>query len=100
MTAFRLTNDAEADLLGIGRYTRERWGEQQCRRYLTRLDERFHMLAENPALGIVSDDIRPGYRRLPEGRHVIFYRSVAPDLIEIVRVLHDSMLPENHLNDD
>jgi toxin ParE1/3/4 len=100
MSEFRLTNAAEADLLGIGRYTRERWGEAQCRRYLTQLDERFHMLADNPALGTASDDIRPGYRRFPEGSHVIFYRSVESGLVEIVRVLHERMLPENHLEDE
>lgn len=100
MSTFRLTNDAEADLIEIGGYTVERWGDEQCVRYLTRLDERFHALAQRPALGTACDDIRPGYRRWPEGRHVIFYRSVEPDLIEIVRVLYDRMLPENHFDYD
>ncbi len=100
MPGFRLTNAAEADLIEIGRYTRERWGDAQYRGYLTRLDDRFRMLAENPDVGIASDDVRQGYRRCPEGSHVIFYRVLDAETIEVVRVLHERMLPENHLEDE
>jgi toxin ParE1/3/4 len=31
--------------------------------------------------------------------HVVYYRSVAPDLIEIVRVLHERMEPSRHLQE-
>ena len=38
----------------------------------------------------------------PDGKvrqpvHVIYYRAVAPDMIEIVRVLHERMEPSRHL---
>ena len=65
---------SEEDLLGIGRYTLERWGEVQCRRYLTELDARFHALAKSPEAGRTCDEIRAGYRCYREGKHVIFYR--------------------------
>jgi toxin ParE1/3/4 len=47
-------------------------------------------------LGAGRDDIAPGYRSLPVGRHVVYYRGVQAN-IEIVRVLHGSMDAPRHL---
>lgn len=96
MARFRLTKAARRDLVEIARYTLERWGDAQRVRYLTQLDARFHWLAAHPQLGVASDQIKPGYWRCHEGRHVIFYR-IDSKGIEIVRVLHDRMLPTRHL---
>jgi toxin ParE1/3/4 len=58
------------------------------------------MLADNPALGRVSDDVRPGLRRMEHGRHVVFYRESAGGIL-VSRILHQRMLPERHsLADD
>lgn len=96
MARFKLTRAALRDLLEIGRFTQERWGDPQARRYLTQLDARFRSLARTPASGRRCDEIRPGYWRYHEGRHVIFYR-VASKSVEIVRILHERMLPKRHL---
>ena len=53
MTTFRLTQLALADLRSIGRYTQTTWGREQRNRYLAKLDECFHLLAEKPLRGIV-----------------------------------------------
>jgi len=53
MPGFRLTKAAKADMLGIGRYTRHRWGRDQMRRYVGGIDARFHDLASQPELGRV-----------------------------------------------
>ena len=90
MTAFHLTRKAKEDLKSIARFTSQRWGRAQRDQYLGRLDHCFRLLAENQGLGQACDDIRPGYRKMHEGRHVIFYRPTA-DGIEIVRILHGSM---------
>ncbi len=90
MSGFRLTRKAAADLRSIGRYTQQTWGVRQRTRYLTQLDQRFAALAEQPSLGRPCDEVRAGYRRFHEGRHLIFDREGA-DGIEIVRVLHDTM---------
>ncbi len=42
MPAFRLSKAAKADMLGIGRYTRQRWGRDQMRRYVGGIDARFN----------------------------------------------------------
>lgn len=38
MNSYILTDEAEADLRGIIRYTRKQWGEVQVRRYVARLE--------------------------------------------------------------
>jgi toxin ParE1/3/4 len=96
MPRFRLTRKAVDDLRSIGRYTQQTWGTQQRTRYLTQLDQRFAALAETPEMGRSCGEVRPGYRKFPEGRHVIFYRTTA-DGIEIVRILHEAMDLRRHL---
>jgi toxin ParE1/3/4 len=96
MSSFRLTRKAREDLKSIARYTQQTWGRKQRNKYLTLLDKRFSALAETRTLGHTCDEIRPGYRKFHEGRHIIYYRAAA-DGIEIVRILHASMDVERHL---
>lgn len=97
MTAFRFSQRAEADLLEIGAYTLRRWGEDQTARYIDDLEACCQMLAANPALGRVCDEIRPGLRRMECGRHVVFYRHETGSIL-VVRILHSRMLPERHVS--
>jgi toxin ParE1/3/4 len=99
MPSFRLTERAKADLHSIGRYTQATWGHEQRNNYLARLDACFHLLAREPQRGRACDDIRPGYRKYHVGRHLIFYREF-PEGVEIIRILHDRMDIEAHLDDD
>lgn len=92
-----VTQSAKRDLQAISRYTVERWGQEQCAKYLTIVDQCFQRLLEAPLLGIDCGGIRSGYRRLPVGGHVIFYRLPDPDTVRIIRVLHASMDVKNHL---
>jgi toxin ParE1/3/4 len=91
MPRFVLTKKAKADLMSIGRYTAATWGREQRNRYLGLLDGSFHELAANPLKGRDCGSIRPGYRQHGVGRHIVFYRSIAADCIEIVRILHERM---------
>jgi toxin ParE1/3/4 len=97
MAKFSLTKRAMADLIDIGRYTQEYWGLDQRNKYLTMLDSCFQDLAEKPAKGRDSSDIRHGYRKMNVGSHVVFYRQKRSDEIEIVRVLHGRMDLETKL---
>ena len=96
MPAFRLSAKSIEDLKSIGRFTLKSWGREQRNIYLSKLDESFHILAEQPQLGNARDDIRKGYRVYHVGRHLIFYRQ-KPAEIEIIRILHDRMDVETHL---
>jgi len=87
---FRLTNAAKNDLVGIAKFTQQRWGVDQRNKYLTQLDDTFHRLADTPQLGKSCDYIKPGYRKFPVASHVIYYRT-SSNRIEIIRVLHKRM---------
>lgn len=95
MGALGFSRRAEADLLSIGEYSLRMWGRAQAARYLGELEAVCQTLADNPALGRTCDEIRPGLRRLEQGRHVVFYRR-EPNGILVSRILHQSMLPEKH----
>ena len=84
----------------IGRFTRERWGDAQMRRYLAAFDAVFHSLAERTDLGRACDDIRPGYFRIEQGKHVVFFQRLNGKPIFVVRILHERMLPARHLGDN
>jgi toxin ParE1/3/4 len=98
MPGFVLTKAAKADLISIGRYTQDKWGVEQRNRYLTMLDRSFHDLAGNPLMGRDCGNISPGYRKHQVGKHLVFYRQRASDLIEIVRILHERMDVEARLS--
>jgi toxin ParE1/3/4 len=100
MSSFRLRESAEQDLFEIGLKSREIAGESQMRRYLSKLDHAFHILAEAPELGQQCEHIQKGYRRLPHGSHVIFYRVTPDGIVDVIRILHERMLPDRHLTAD
>ena len=98
MKPFALTRSAVADLRSIAIFTEGRWGREQRNLYLKQFDDAFHMLADSPAVGTACDDIMPGYRKFLQGSHVIFFRSGTKSVIEIIRVLHQSMDVETQLH--
>jgi toxin ParE1/3/4 len=97
MATFTLTRKAKEDMLAIGRYTRKHWGATQQNHYLSLLDSAFHDLANKRAIGQPCTEIRTGYFKYHIGKHLIFYRHIAPDQIEIVRILHGRMDISRHL---
>lgn len=90
-----LRPEARTDLVAIWRYTTERWGPHQARRYILALHEDLHVLAENPDLGRSYEHVRSGYRVYPSGKHLIFYR-LAPEEVDVVRILHERMDVPDH----
>ncbi len=90
MPHFSVTSAAKNDLLGIARFTQQRWGVGQRDKYLAQLNDMFHQLANKPEIGKTCDYIKRGYRKFPVANHVIYYRTFS-NRIEIVRVLHKRM---------
>ena len=99
MVNFHLTELAKQDLRSIGRYTQTTWGREQRNTYLAKIDAAFQLLAMEPQLGKSCDDLRPGYRKYPVGKHLIFYRQSA-DRLEIIRILHQRMDIEARFDDE
>lgn len=84
------------DLTHIWRYTFDRWSETQADRYLLSLDDAIQQLATQPETGRSLDIIRPGYRSIQVGRHIVFY-TFTDDAVSIRRVLHQRMDVGRHL---
>ncbi|SHE44559.1 type II toxin-antitoxin system RelE/ParE family toxin [Vibrio gazogenes] len=91
MKPFQLTNRAKSDLKDIALFTYHRWGREQRNAYVKQFDETFWLLAENPDIGKNCDEIRNGYKKFPQGSHVIFYQQISSQNIQIIRILHKSM---------
>ena len=58
MPAFLISDKAVEDLKSIGRYTQRTWGREQRNKYLSKLDESFHILSKQPHLGSARDDTK------------------------------------------
>jgi toxin ParE1/3/4 len=99
VATLRFSRRAEADLLNVGEYTLRTWGKAQTTRYLAELEAFCQTLAGNPALGRACDEVRPGLCRLEHGKHVVFYRQEIAGIF-VIRILHQSMLPDRHDTDD
>ena len=91
MELFQLSKEAKNDLRSIALFTENRWSRAQRNLYIQQLDETFQMLAKNPNLGVSCNYIRDGYRKLPQGSHIIFYKTSTKSTILVVRILHKSM---------
>jgi toxin ParE1/3/4 len=97
MGKFRFSNKAVLDLSAIWNYTYTNWSENQADKYYRMLIETCQGLADNPKIGssypLIMADLW-GYR---SGHHIIFYRKVKDDEIEIIRILHERMDLKNRL---
>ncbi len=97
MSRYLLSLAAQADLAQIWDYTRDRWGADQAEEYLRELQRAIERAAANPRVGRSCDDIRPGYRKLAAGSHILFYRVIDEAVIDVVRVLHQRMDVDRNL---
>jgi toxin ParE1/3/4 len=81
---------ARRDLTSIARYTEEQWGGVQRQRYMDSLRECLAGLCRSPEFGALRQDLGRGYRSIACGRHAVFYRQTATDIV-VIRVLHQRM---------
>lgn len=112
MAHFRVSPAAQADLQTILDASRERWGIDGRDRYAQALSAAIHAVADDPRgpMTRAREELLAGLRSLhlrhaDKGHgvrapvHIVFYRVAEPDVIEIVRVLHERMDPVRHLDD-
>lgn len=97
MRPYLLTAAARKDLLGIGRFTTEKWGKRQRDKYLKQLDDAFKLLSRQPEMGRDAKNIKAGYKKFIQGSHIIFYRTGVDSKIVVIRILHSSMDVDKHL---
>jgi toxin ParE1/3/4 len=91
MGRYRLTNQADLDLLDIFVYGIELFGELQAIRYQRGLNHVFELLADNPHLGREATAIGPDVRRHEHGSHIILYEE-SEDGVTILAFVHQSSI--------
>lgn len=91
MAKFILTNKAVEDLTAIWEYTLEFWSENQADKYYLQLLNDCKFLANNKDVGRNYIEISPEIFGLNSGEHIIFYRKLIQNEIEITRILHSKM---------
>ena len=87
---------AQLDMTAIEAYTLKTWGRGQADKYLAGIEDRLDDLARSPAMGAAFRHGKKSMRVFPVGRHVIYYRVTASELI-VLRVLHKRMDAGRHL---
>ena len=91
MANYILTNKAVQDLSSIWEYTVNTWSEIQADKYYFLLLEACQGLADGMISGRNYPEINTdifGYRI---GQHILFYRKLSADKIEIARIIHGKM---------
>lgn len=91
MAKFKLTNKAVEDLSKIWDYTFEVWSERQADKYYESLISNCQEIANNPGLGKKYEGITQNLLGMKTNRHIIFYRILNENYIEITRILHERM---------
>jgi toxin ParE1/3/4 len=92
MAKYRLTKEAENDLLKIFLYSFEIFGLAQAEEYRKDIIQCFELLAENPRLGRNADKFAPGARRHEQAHHVIFYDAQS-DGVLVICIVHERSMP-------
>ncbi len=96
---YRISNKAIEDLEGIWVYTYKNWSVEQADRYYKLIIDEIEFVAKNFYSGKSMAHIKKGYRASLVKSHMIFYRIVNEDHIEIIRILHQMMDVESNLKD-
>ena len=91
MVKYNLTHKAVEDLAEIWDYTFEQWSEQQADKYYKLLIINCQEIANNQLLGKKYDGVTPNLLGFRINRHIIFYRKIKKNEVEITRILHERM---------
>lgn len=93
-----LSPAARADVEQIWDYTSDRWGDDQAENYVRELQRAIERVVNDPGIGRACDEVRPGYRKHAVGSHTVYYRIARIDMIDVVRILHQRMDVDRHLD--
>jgi toxin ParE1/3/4 len=112
VAGYRIARAARRDIESIRAESNVNWGAEAERRYAALLMDAIRRVTSDPLGRSTRDrsDLKTGLRSFHlrhvrrEGRgavkkpvHLLIYRQTDPDLIEIVRILHERMDPARHL---
>ena len=85
------TKAAVQDLTNIWTYTQQTWSARRADAYYRSLIRSVRQLEQRPQTGRSYTQIWAELRGLPSGSHVILYRILPDDILEITRIVHQRM---------
>lgn len=85
---YKLTLDAQQDLLDIYIYGKLKWGEEKADTFIRSLYEHFKWLSDQPEVGRKRDGILEGSYSYTYEKYTTFYR--IKKYMEIVAIIHGS----------
>ena len=88
---YRISQEAIKDLKNIWFYTLNNWSKEQADRYYNQIIAEIEFIADNFMTGKSAEQTRENYRLAKVKSHLIFYRKVENDIVEIVRIIHQRM---------
>ena len=91
MAKVKLRQKAIDDLNSIWEYTFYKWSESQADKYSNMLKSACLDLEINSNFGKEYKRIELGLFGVKMGKHIIFYKSITQNNIEVVRILHEKM---------
>ena len=86
-----ISSEALSDLEKIWIYTLKKWSKEQADRYYSLLIDDIEFLQSNYYSGKSAEYIRSGYRVSFVKSHIIFYKLVDDQKLEVIRILHQSV---------
>lgn len=97
---YKLSIQAEIDLENIWLYTFEEWSIEQADYYYDLIMDEIEYVSTNPKSGKDYNYLRKGYLRSRVKSHFIFYKiNLREENVEIIRILHQQMDIESHINE-
>ena len=99
MARYFFTNKAVEDLSKIYEYTFEFWSENQADKYYNEIIDYCEIISENPNIGKNYKEIDLEIFGFLANKHIIFYRILNLQEIEIERILGAEMDLKNRIKD-
>lgn len=99
MASYALTKKAILDLSSIWDYTVDTWSESQADKYYFMLLETCQDLADSKVTGKNYTEINAEILGFRIGQHILFYRKLSKDKVEIARILHNQMDLRNRIQE-
>ena len=97
MASYTLTKKAVEDLSAIWEYTVATWSEKQADQYYFMLLAACQDIADGKLSGKVYPEINIEILGHRVGQHMLFYRKISGNKIEIARILHSQMDLKNRI---
>lgn len=95
---FRLSQQAEADLIAIYLHGIENFGVVQAESYMDKIDEMIALISHSPNIARLREEISPPVRIHSVGAHIIVYLIDDHRMVRILRIRHGrENWPENPL---